>query len=115
MLPYLRAANVKDGELDLSSIKEMNFNPVEQETFRLRTGDVLITEGSGSITAIGASAVWREDIPGPVCFQNTLIRLRPRPGVADGRYLGWWARSAYASGQFASIASGANIYYISCE
>ncbi|MET8178582.1 restriction endonuclease subunit S [Streptomyces sp. NPDC005336] len=115
MVPYLRAANVKDGVLDLSDVKEMNFTPAEQQTFSLHPGDVLITEGSGSISAVGASAVWRGEIDGVVCFQNTLLRLRPRDDRADGRFLEWWARSTFGSGVFASIASGANIYHISAE
>lgn len=115
MVPYLRAANVKDGVLDLTDVKEMNFAPSEQQTFSLRPGDVLITEGSGSINAVGASAVWRGEIDGVVCFQNTLLRLRPRDDRADGRFLEWWARSTFGSGVFASIASGANIYHISAE
>lgn len=115
MVPYLRAANVKDGVLDLTDVKEMNFAPSEQGTFSLRPGDVLITEGSGSISAVGASAVWRGEIGGVVCFQNTLLRLRPRDDRADGRFLEWWARSTFGSGVFASIASGANIYHISAE
>ncbi|MFD7378690.1 restriction endonuclease subunit S [Streptomyces mirabilis] len=115
MVPYLRAANVKDGVLDLTDVKEMNFAPAEQQTFSLRPGDVLITEGSGSISAVGASAVWRGEIDGVVCFQNTLLRLRPRDDRADGRFLEWWARSAFGSGVFASVASGANIYHISAE
>ncbi|TDU04184.1 type I restriction enzyme S subunit [Streptomyces sp. 846.5] len=115
MLPYLRAANVKDGRLDLSDVKTMNFSPSEQKTFALQAGDILVTEGSGSLGAVGASAVWHDELPGTICFQNTLVRLRPRAGISDGRYLGWWARSAFASGQFASIASGANIYHVSAE
>lgn len=115
MVSYLRAANVKDGVLDLSDVKKMNFTPTEQPIFSLRAGDVLVTEGSGSLKAVGASAVWRGEIEGTVCFQNTLIRLRPRSGRTDGRFLGWWARSAFGSGVFASIATGANIYHISAE
>ena len=114
MVPSLRAANVKDGRLDLSDVKEMNFTPAEQVRFALRAGDVLITEGSGSLGAVGASAVWREEIDGNVCFQNTLLRLRPRPGV-DPRFLAWWCRHAFADGVFASVATGANIFHISAE
>lgn len=114
MIRYLRAANVKDGTLELDDVKTMNFTPAEQAIFTLKHGDVLVTEGSGSLTAVGASAVWREEIPGTVCFQNTLLRMRPRSGV-DGRFLGWWARSAFANGEFASVASGANIYHLSAE
>jgi type I restriction enzyme, S subunit len=114
MVPYLRAANVKDGVLDLSDVKSMSFSPSEQETFSLASGDVLVTEGSGSIRAVGASAVWRSEIDGRVCFQNTLLRMRPRRGV-DPRFLGWWARAAYANSEFASIAAGANIFHLSAE
>jgi type I restriction enzyme, S subunit len=114
MVRYLRAANVKDGLIDLTDVKSMNFSPSEQQVFALRRGDVLVSEGSGSLSAVGASAVWNEELTGRICFQNTLLRLRPRPD-ADSRYLGWWARSAHASGLFASIATGANIYHLSAE
>lgn len=115
MIPYLRAANVKDGYLDLTDVKKMNFTPAEQQVFSLRSGDVLVTEGSGSLGSVGASAVWRGEPAGTVCFQNTLLRLRPREGVTNGRFLEWWARFAFGSGVFASIATGANIYHISAE
>ena len=47
MVSYLRAANVKDGHLDLSDVKEMNFTPVEQHLFSLQPGDVLVSEEIG--------------------------------------------------------------------
>jgi type I restriction enzyme S subunit len=114
MSPYLRAANVKDGTLDLTDIKEMNFSPSEQEVFSLRPGDILITEGSGSLSTVGASAVWSSEIEGRVCFQNTLLRLRPRSGT-DPQFLAWWCRHAFASGMFAGVAMGANIFHLSAE
>jgi len=114
MVRYLRAANVLDGQLDLSDVKEMNFSPGEQLTYALRAGDVLISEGSGSLATVGANAVWNGEVDGVVCFQNTLLRLRPREN-ADARYLAWWCRHAFGSGLFASIATGANIYHLSGE
>src|SRR5262249_15073408 len=107
--------NVKDGVLDLGDVKSMNFSPSEQEVFALRPGDVLVSEGSGSLSAVGASAVWNGEVAGRVCFQNTLLRLRPRRTTTDSRFLAWWSRAAYASGLFASIATGANIYHLSAE
>src|SRR5262249_20385166 len=98
MVPYMRAANVKDGVLDLGDVKSMNFSPSEQEVFALRPGDVLVSEGSGSLSAVGASAVWNGEVAGRVCFQNTLLRLRPRRTTTDSRFLAWWSRAAYASG-----------------
>ncbi len=114
MVPYLRAANVKDGRLDLEDVMSMDFSPSEQTTYALRPGDVLVTDGAGSLAAVGAAAAWNGEVDGMVCFQNTLLRLRPRPGN-DPRYLMWWARHAYASGLFASIAGGANIYHLGAE
>lgn len=114
MVPYLRAANVKDGRLDLRDIKEMDFTPAEQVTFALAPGDVLVTEGAGSLAAVGASAAWSGEIDGTVCLQNTLLRLRPTPGN-DPRFLMWWARHAYGSGLFAAAAAGANIYHLGAE
>lgn len=114
MVPYLRAANVKDGYLELEDVKEMNFSPSEQEAFALRPGDVLVTEGSGSLSAVGASCVWGAQIEGVVCFQNTLLRLRPRAST-DPRFLAWWCRYAFADGLFAAAATGANIYHLSAE
>lgn len=114
MVTYLRAANVKDGALDLRDVKEMNFDPREQSLFRLRPGDVLVTEGSGSLSAVGASAVWAAEIDGVVCFQNTLLRLRPLPST-DPRFLAWWCRYAFSDGVFASIATGANIFHVSAD
>jgi len=115
IVPYLRSANVTDGALDLTDVKSMNFTPEEQRVFRLAPGDVLVTEGSGSRDTVGTSAVWNADFPDPVCFQNTLLRLRPRLGVTDGRYLAWWARYARSSGQIAAVSSGANILHIGSD
>ncbi|MFE9185350.1 restriction endonuclease subunit S [Micromonospora haikouensis] len=115
IVPYLRAANVKDGSLDLNDVLEMNFTPKEQQVFALEPGDLLMTEGSGSRSIVGASAVWRGEIEGIICFQNTLLRLRSRSGSMDGRFLAWWARGARESGLLASIAGGANIYHLSAD
>ncbi|WP_420118783.1 restriction endonuclease subunit S [Micromonospora sp.] len=115
IVSYLRAANVKDGSLDLNDVLEMNFTPKEQQVFALKPGDLLMTEGSGSRSVVGASAFWRGEIEGTVCFQNTLLRLRPRPELIDGRFLSWWVKGARESGLLASIAGGANIYHLGAD
>lgn len=115
MVPYLRAANVTDGRLDLTDIKTMDFTPAEQDIFALRSGDVLVTEGSGSLATVGATAVYRGELPEPVCFQNTLLRLRPKTDDLDPAFLAWWARGAFESGTFATIATGANIHHLGAD
>jgi hypothetical protein len=113
MTRFLRAANVKDGWLVLSDVQRMNFEPREQEQFKLELGDVLVSEGAGSLAAVGAAAMWNGELSGLVCFQNTLLRLRSRAGAAIPRFVLWWARYAYTSRLFAAEAGGVNIFHLS--
>lgn len=114
MTPYLRAANVKDGRLALDTILEMNFSPREQQRYALQAGDIMVTEGAGSLAAVGVSAVWGGELSGVVCFQNHLLRVRARPST-NPQYLAWWMRFAYESGLLASLASGAQILNLGSE
>ncbi|MER5494850.1 restriction endonuclease subunit S [Streptomyces sp. NPDC002490] len=109
---YLRSANVGYGTLDLSDVLEMDFNPSERETFGLRYGDVLVSEGSASETAVGMPAMWRDELTAPVCFQNTLLRYRAIEGVSIPAFVKHWCLWAYESGQFRDVAGGTNIKHI---
>ncbi len=109
MTPYVRSANVKDGVVEMDNLNLMNFTPAEQNTYRLLRGDVLVTEASGSPEAIGAAGVWMGDKLNTVCFQNHLIRVRPKSGRACWEFLALWARASHRSGSFRSWATGAQI------
>jgi len=115
IVPYLRAGNVKNGYLALEDVLQMNFTPKEQLKYALRPGDVLVTEGCGSLGQIGANAVWQGQIAEPVCFQNTLLRLRAIDGLTLQAFVSHWARYAFESGAFADVASGTNIFHIGAE
>ncbi|MEU9533650.1 restriction endonuclease subunit S [Streptomyces sp. NPDC048213] len=112
MTSYLRSANVGYGTLDLSDVLEMDFNSSERETFGLRYGDVLVSEGSASETAVGMPAMWRDELPAPVCFQNTLLRYRAIQDVSIPAFVKHWCLWAYESGQFRDVAGGTNIKHI---
>ncbi len=115
MTPYVRSANVGDGRIDSECLLEMNFTPSERGMYGLRSGDVLVTEASGSVDAIGASAQWNDATRGVVCFQNHLLRVRPRGNLADPDFLHWWARASYRSGAMRIWATGANILNLGSE
>jgi type I restriction enzyme S subunit len=75
-LPYLRVANVKRGEIDLTVIKEVSIADDEIERYALRENDLLMTEG-GDWDKVGRAAIWRAEIP--VCLhQNHVFRARMR-------------------------------------
>lgn len=103
MRPYLRVANVFDGRIDTTDVKEMNFTPREFETFKLIPGDILLNEGQ-SRELVGRSAIYRDEVPG-ACFQNTLVRFRPNPEVATPEFAQLQFRHFLQTGVFQRIAT----------
>lgn len=79
---YLRNANVYWDRLALDELREMDFDEVDQEEFRLRPGDVLICEGG----EVGRSAIWNGELP-DCYFQKALHRARPFPEVAVSEFV----------------------------
>lgn len=112
MIPYLRSANVLDGQLDMADVNSMNFTLQEQQKYSLVVGDVLVTEGSASQDAVGAAALWNGELSGAVGFQNTLLRFRAKSGVTLPAFVFHWCRWAYESGAFREAANGTTILHI---
>lgn len=75
-LPYLRVANVKRGEIDLSIIKEVSIAEDEIERYALRENDLLMTEG-GDWDKVGRAAIWKGQIS-TYLHQNHVFRSRMR-------------------------------------
>ncbi|MFJ5529167.1 hypothetical protein [Streptomyces sp. NPDC093261] len=73
-LPYLRVANVQDGYICTDDIKTLRVAKESVERFRVRPGDVLLTEG-GDFDKLGRGAVWDGRID-PCLHQNHVFRVR---------------------------------------
>lgn len=101
MRPYLRVANVMDGYIDVSDVKQMKFTDSEFKKFKLHAGDILLNEGQ-SLELCGRPALYR-GVPPDCCFQNTIIRFRPRDGT-HGHFALQLFKFLLASGRFASIS-----------
>lgn len=69
--PYLRVANVQDGYVDLSVLTTIEVTQDEDLKYRLRAGDVLMTEG-GDRDKLGRGCVWHGEIE-PCLHQNHMI------------------------------------------
>ena len=106
---YLRAANITSEGLDLSDVLEMDFTPAERKAFALRPGDVVLAEGSGSVSQVGRAALWSGEIPG-CCYQNTVIRFRSHAAVPEYALLVF--RHYAESGAFAGVARGVGIQHL---
>lgn len=71
---YMAVSNVKDGHLDLETVKTIPATEAEITRSRLKTGDVLLTEG-GDPDKLGRGTVWRDEIE-PCLHQNHIFRVR---------------------------------------
>ena len=76
--PYLRVANVQDGFLDLSEIKEIDVPASQVARFTLRKGDILLIEGNGNPENLGRGSIWNGQIPECV-HQNHVFCVRTLP------------------------------------
>ncbi|BBX60564.1 Type-1 restriction enzyme EcoKI specificity protein [Mycobacterium shottsii] len=109
MRPYLRAANVTWSGLSLDDVKSMNFTGEELATYRLKPGDIVLGEASGSPGEVGKPAIWSGEIP-DCAFQNTLIRVRPREH--EPRFLLHYFRYQALVGKFVEHSRGVGIHHL---
>lgn len=107
---YIRAANITESGIETTDVLEMEFTPAEFERYRMKKGDIVVSEASGSPDQVGKPAVWNDEIP-DCCFQNTVIRLRPAGISSD--YLLVVFKHCYVNKVFAQLAGGVGINHIS--
>ncbi len=110
--PYLHAANVRDfGVLDTDhSHRTMWFSPSEVDSLKVKSGDVVVVEGG----AVGKSAYVKNDLPG-YGFQNSILRVRAKKRVSDGRFIQYSLQSAYDSGEISRQCSSVSLAHFPAE
>ncbi|RYG94692.1 MAG: restriction endonuclease subunit S, partial [Alphaproteobacteria bacterium] len=101
-VPYLRVANVQDGHLDLSEMKEIQIRRTEIERYRLQPGDVVLTEG-GDFDKLGRGFIWRGELE--LCVhQNHVFAVRPDRGRILPEFFAYLAQSSYGKAYFLKVA-----------
>lgn len=101
--PYLRVANVQDGYLDLTNIKEIEVPLSQVNRFSLQLHDILMTEG-GDFDKLGRGCVWRNEIPECV-HQNHIFAVRvTKPDAMSPQFLAYLVQSDRAKSYFRSCA-----------
>jgi type I restriction enzyme S subunit len=103
MLPYLRVANVQDGYLDLSEIKQIEVLPGDETKYGLESGDVLFTEG-GDRDKLGRGAVWHDEVPKCI-HQNHIFRARLFTPQVTPEYISLVTKSEFSRHYFFDNAS----------
>ena len=80
--PYLRAQNIRWERVDVSDVNEMWFSPNEISQYRLKEGDILVSEGG----EVGRAAMWHNELD--ECYiQNSVNRLRVHKKKILAEYL----------------------------
>jgi len=91
-------ANVQDGRLSLSEVKEIEILESEASKWTLQFGDLLLTEG-GDWDKLGRGTVWHEEIPNCI-HQNHIFRVRTRPKDFVPEFLALLIRSPIGKAYF---------------
>lgn len=108
--PYLRAANIHWGRVLVDDVNEMLFTDDERTWYRLRKGDLLVTEGG---VTVGRSAIWQDELP-ECYYQNSLNRVRPKKD-ASPKLLYYWLYALKLNGYIDLLASKATFGHLTKE
>lgn len=102
-IPYLAVSNVQAGHLALDVVKEIEATAEEIERYRLRFGDVVLTEG-GDPDKLGRGTLWQNEIP--LCIhQNHIFRVRlNNDSPINGAFLANYLADRRARDYFSSCA-----------
>jgi type I restriction enzyme, S subunit len=101
-VPYMRVANVQDGHLDLTEMKEIRIRKSEIERYRLLPGDVVLTEG-GDFDKLGRGFIWQGELD--LCVhQNHVFAVRPQRDRLLPEFFAYLAQSAYGKAYFLKVA-----------
>lgn len=87
IVPYLAVVNVQDRSLDLSVIKSIEATEDEILRYRLKTNDLLLTEG-GDPDKLGRGTLWNDELPECI-HQNHIFRVRLTSDQANPLFLNW--------------------------
>ncbi|HXH05343.1 MAG TPA: restriction endonuclease subunit S [Vicinamibacterales bacterium] len=87
-----------EGQLDLTKRRRVPKDYRNIDRFLLRPGDVLFN-ATNSPDLVGKAAFF-PGLEEPAVFSNHFLRLRPRDGEIDGRYLTRWLNLQFLHGRF---------------
>lgn len=101
-IPYLAVSNVQDKYLNLSIIKTIEASDDEIERYRLKEGDLLLTEG-GDPDKLGRGTLWNNEVDECI-HQNHVFRVRLTSKEFTPNYLNWIVGSEYGKRYFLKSA-----------
>ena len=108
--PYLRVANVQGSHTDLSDVAVIKVTKEEAEKYRLRSGELLMTEG-GDRDKLGRGSVWHAEID-PCLHQNHIFALRTNEKRLLAEYLSYISDS-YVGRDYFDVTANQSVHLAS--
>lgn len=106
---YLRSANIKWDNANLSDVRKMWFSPNDKERLKLEYGDLLVSEGGD----VGRTSIWKNELSD--CFiQNAINRVRARKKDRT-TFLYYWLFFIKHIGYIDAIVSRITIAHLTAE
>lgn len=110
LIQYLKARHIReDGSIQALNLPEMWFDPQEKLTYSISEGDVLVAEGGD----VGRAGIWDHD-EGPVCYQNSINRLRAKSGYSN-KFVYYWLRFLKEQGYIEVLCNSSTISHYTTE
>lgn len=86
-IPYLAVSNVQDQHLNLTVVKTIEATEREIERYKLKKGDLVLTEG-GDPDKLGRGVLWNDEL-GECIHQNHIFRIRLTSNRLHPLFLAW--------------------------
>lgn len=104
--PYLKSKNIQWLKVDISEVDEMWFSEPELETYRLKKGDLVLSEGG----EVGKTCIWNDELE--ECYiQNSAHKVTIRDGNLNNFFL--YLFNTYGKkGGFDSIVNRVSIAHL---
>ena len=101
--PYLRVANVQAGFFRLDDMAYLPLPPRVAEKYKVRSGDILVTEG-GDLDKLGRGTVWQGEID--ICLhQNHVFAVRVLGDVATRDFVALCMEADFGRRYFTTTAN----------
>ena len=111
-LPVLRLTALKNAKLDLSEVKNGDWERQDALPYLVRAGDFFVSRGNGSKQLVGRGGV-AVTVVGDVAYPDTMIRLRVDPSMVNRSFLSYVWNSRLLRREIEGVArTTAGIYKI---
>ena len=104
--PYLKSKNIQWLKVDVSSVEEMWFSKYELSLYRLRLGDLVLSEGG----EVGKTSIWQDELE--ECYIQNSVHIVRLKSEYNSRFFLYQMYSCGMLGHFEAIVNRVSIAHL---